>query len=1027
MVRIILKDCLLHVLLMVLKRLGKQMDIHSNIYTMTRTLKLIPGLFGFFLFLSGTYAQERLLDFPDQWKFDIPTRTILLTSDQQLIDLTDPDKKIELTLRLDPVYESLREICEDAQKIGCHTLKLAFDNFFHQYRQEGNSERNLTPDSDEFIGYVAKISKFMEGYGLGLELSLLSPLEIGNVYTKTEGESGRWLHYTVDQCDSITGKFSAKLWEQLSLGHNKGKIRFQREGIRIFAFKETTNYRNRYRAVDPENLVEITEGIGIEEWPGTAGNTSSNQQSRRIRIFSDGSKQLKGYDRILVVLSYTTPEMDYFSPNALPYLKNLVKKYHDAGINLNAFYSDEMHIQAGTNYTTHHDYGQFCQRYMTRNMALEYSRRYGAEYSDMDKYMLYFAYGPAHFEENVCACRNNIQYVMGDDSGAIQKTALFRDRYYKLLNEGVVDLFLEAKHYAEVLYGHELLTRAHATWAQSPTIDTWESGLLVWPSIDNCKAGLFVNDWRYKYEYTPNFVWSNTVHQAAAACYDYWKGGEYLTAMGTDHTEGGWSDRNYYAGALAASFGMTNKYPNSYNAVWGMPEDVRRRLIAIYSAYGSARALPAISHITERVHRDVDVLMLYPMNLVASEERFGSWMTQYGYTNYLTTEKVVELGELTNEGKLRINGHEFSTLVALFEPLPDPRLLTLMDEFMNAGGTVIWSGPPPIINNSGESCLNGWQDLFGVRYEPAVFQGKIAAGKKVTFMNDFEGIPEQVILTDFLVDHVYPVNPTGSSRAIARVHEDLVGTLRETGQGRACFLGFRPRDDQSQSLGYEVRTLFEILNALNAYPPTGIFPETNDNTEYVSRNSEYLCTRFPNSTNIIARHYRTHAETWYNGYGRDRELDLKILAENPLPPDDIKLEGFKVNGHSIDFEGSLLVAFRLNEHNELVAFNGKDCDQISIDGMKYVFANHVLDEIAWAPVEDRRQLPGKAFFMVYFEGQGEVEIPLTTSRKDLQLFTEGDIPGTMGKTISFDYQNNKLQIQLTEENTGRWLYLTGTE
>ena len=35
-------------------------------------------------------------------------------------------------------------------------------------------------------------------------------------------------------------------------------------------------------------------------------------------------------------------------------------------------------------------------------------------------------------------------------------------------------------------------------------------------------------------------------------------------------------------------------------------------------------------------HRDVDVLMLYPLDLVAVEERFGSWMTQYGYANYVT-------------------------------------------------------------------------------------------------------------------------------------------------------------------------------------------------------------------------------------------------------------------------------------------------------------------------------------------------------------------------------------------------------
>ena len=80
------------------------------------------------LILTNTTAQEKLLAYPDQWKFEIPSRTIILTSDQQLIDLQDPDKQIELSLRLELVFGSLREVCEDAQKNGCHTIKLAFSS-----------------------------------------------------------------------------------------------------------------------------------------------------------------------------------------------------------------------------------------------------------------------------------------------------------------------------------------------------------------------------------------------------------------------------------------------------------------------------------------------------------------------------------------------------------------------------------------------------------------------------------------------------------------------------------------------------------------------------------------------------------------------------------------------------------------------------------------------------------------------------------------------------------------------------------
>lgn len=61
-------------------------------------------------------------------------------------------------------------------------------------------------------------------------------------------------------------------------------------------------------------------------------------------------------------------------------------------------------------------------------------------------------------------------------------------------------------------------------------------------------------------------------------------------------------------------------------AFWGMPGEAERWKYSINSAFG-ADATPTVDAITGHVHRDVDVLVLYPMNLVATEERFGSWMT----------------------------------------------------------------------------------------------------------------------------------------------------------------------------------------------------------------------------------------------------------------------------------------------------------------------------------------------------------------------------------------------------------------
>ena len=105
------------------------------------------------------------------------------------------------------------------------------------------------------------------------------------------------------------------------------------------------------------------------------------------------------------------------------------------------------------------------------------------------------------------------------------------------------------------------------------------------------------------------------------------------------------------------------------------------------------------------------------------------------------------------------------------------------------------------------------------------------------FENRLAGVAPQTILTDLLVDRIYPVEPREGSTPVARVKKWIVGARR----GTAVYLGYRPRDDQSRSLGYDVRTLFEILNALGAYAAGS----ENDNTEHLSRTAPYLACRFP--------------------------------------------------------------------------------------------------------------------------------------------------------------------------------------
>src|SRR5262249_41705898 len=87
-----------------------------------------------------------------------PKPGMILISDQQLIDLQDPDKPVDISLSASPQVVTLRQLCQQAKAGRAETLVLAFDEFWEQYRpgQKGQP-RNLTPDSDAYIGALAKI------------------------------------------------------------------------------------------------------------------------------------------------------------------------------------------------------------------------------------------------------------------------------------------------------------------------------------------------------------------------------------------------------------------------------------------------------------------------------------------------------------------------------------------------------------------------------------------------------------------------------------------------------------------------------------------------------------------------------------------------------------------------------------------------------------------------------------------------------------------------------------------------------
>jgi len=923
-----------------------------------------------------------VLTFPAQWQFQLPKGAIILVSDQQLDDLTDPDKEIDLSLSSTPNRTSLRRLCEQERARGARVLILAFDEFWTQYRPgQGGQPRRLLPDMDEYIDRLRRISETLRTHGLGLELSLLSPLEVGVGYTRATGESGSWVQYREGWRDPANGHFTVQLWEHLRWTNNKGTIELKRAGVRAFAFREQRVGRTAFYRVDPGDIVELKAPLMLEP----AATPERGGTLRRLTIRGEGETGIGPLDRVLVVVSYLTPELDYFSPKALPFLKDLVERYHRAEIPLRGLYADEMHIQQDWRYFDHHDEGQFTLRYLTENMRRRFAAQYGPEFGDFDRYLVYFAYGQHGFLTGLEA-RWPAQHVLGAGADEIQHTFLLRRRYYDLLDRTVIGLFAEAKRHAETLYGGELEARAHATWAQSPTIDSWRTGNQPLPPR--------------QYEYTADFEWSNTVHQAASACGDYFRWNEFLTGGGNDHAEGGWADRNYYGLALACSTGVLNRWPNAYAAAWGMPGPALTRHQVLQDAYGAA-ATPAFQAIEDCVHRDIEVLMLYPLSLVACEERFGSWMVQYGYANYITPDKLLEHGRLRGGGWLEVAGRRFNTVAALFEPLPPAGLVPFLAEFANAGGRVIWTGPVPRLDLAGAPVLEAWQALFGVARLEYGQEGFVAAGETVEFGGSLKHLPAQAILTDFLVDRIYPVKPVSGVEPVARVGDRVVGVRRGCeGGGTATFLGFRPRDDQAASLGREVRTWFELLKELGAYPPSRADLATNDNPAVVSRESPFLATRFPNGATVVAAHYRSHVETWGGGFHRDDQRDAEIIKANPLPPADLVLDSFPVNGYTVDYRGKLIVAFRLDAGGRLVAFGGHRADRIRIDGRDYVFSDAPLDFIAWAPVLESRRVPGGAQFELWVQGSAGVSIPLPESIVAGRLCFQGPCVGQVGDEVN---------------------------
>ncbi len=889
--------------------------------------------------------------------------TLLLTDERQLeriiagpdVPLFENEEKGASgeRVRINEGDDTLRSRCQQAQDAGCTRMEVSYDFFF------GGTRRNLYPSDETTVKAFKAVHDMAKEHGMAFGASILSPLDVGGGWAKISEETGFSYQYQETEI-APDGTYSADMVCQRQWYNNKGPITVTPYKVLVYAFNEERVAGTNYFYVDENAITDIsaTATADIDEANATVTGVGYGHCPMRIH----GVWKKPAASRALCIMVYRTPELDYFAPSAKAFMKQLLDQHNEAGITYEGFYSDEMHIQFDWDLNEHFGCTELCLRYLTPALAAKYADLYGEKYRDFAKYLIYMSYHQHDFLPGAEG-KEPAQHVFGPTPEDIYDTWLFRNRYFELLQRTVVDLACWSKDYAESLWGSPIMTRAHATWQESPSCDTaWvpksRGGFdlkdLVDPALaatnDSSPMAQRVAFARAKaekmkelgltlYDYTPWYEWSSSIRENVSACYDYFKWNEFLTGSGTDHAEGGHLDRTYYSQALAASFSELNPYEQAYCARWGAPYKVCDLFDGVNSAYGAPTAGPVrdggmVSFVNGFGVRNTDVLALYPIKLNNVEERFGSWMVQYGYCNYITEEKLLQNATVTQNGTLRVADKEYRCLVALFEPFLDEKTFDLIEKFLAAGGKVLWSSVPALAGADGSNTASRFADIFGLEDVADGCFGQACKDETVTFDNLLGDVSEMTIPTDFLVDFVYPCTPGQDAVAVASIGDKTVAAAKRYPHGGlAVYAGFRVRDDQSASLGKDVDTLFRVLCAMGAYRPGSL--------EVRSRKTDakYIFNSFPDGSIACAPHYRGVYEAWEGKFFRDEAFDQAVLADRTDIPDGGICLDEDIAGHRIAYTGSGFLGYRLDETGTPVAFAGRDCDGITVDGVKYTFAD----------------------------------------------------------------------------------------
>ncbi len=805
---------------------------------------------------------------------------------------------------------SFKDVCERAKATNSEFITFFHDHFF------GGGERTLHLSHPEFIECTKKMSEYAEkNYGLGIGASVVNPLDLGRNFKDVKGVGGqhRFFAEGIKEADG-SFRFDGVLSERWS--NNKGHIYPQFDKARLFTYTEEDN-GSQYLVIKPESIYEIPESdytctISKEPWA-----LSTYFGNRHMEV--EGKTSLPG-NRVFAVFYMDTPEMDYFHPEVTEFIHGIIDMYREEGVEFMELYSDEMHIQFDWAFAHFGPY-EIPTRYMTENFQNKLAE-YDVLFKDFDKALIYMGYDMLADRNKLG--RSHTQHVIGRSKSDLYRTFRMRKTYFEMLQDQVVGMCCEARDYIRNTYekhaGWDPLCLGHATWQESPTCDQYGPGRGQGMYHHALQRGVCT------YDYTPKYVYSATIREAISGCYDYFKWNDYFSYGGTDFCECGWFDRNYYGGAMSASLGSLNRNEVSSWGSWGFPNEARKRFSNVSLSFGGRNVREGILNWNRP--RAIDVLYIYPKDLTMVEERFGSWMVQFGYTNYCPADRVVNLGKL-EKGKLKLGTGVYSTIVVGFEPFYNEEFIALLEKFVKGGGNLVWNSTPPATDSGNIPAR--WLKLFGLKSAQSLTEGGV--GQKVNFTGLLSSIEPMKVPTDMLPDRIYTVVPGEGCEAVANSNNCVIGTTRRLGAGKATYIGCRLRDDQTGESEDSPSTLFDVLKTLGAYG--GI--DSSDNIETVARRSEYFATKFPNGTVSLCRHYRTMRELWPEGsYRRNEENDAEFLKTYPLMVSQkLDFEDFALDGHRIDYKGDNLVQFRLDTRGRLIGCRIENSCGITIDGKNY--------------------------------------------------------------------------------------------